>query len=51
MDETQGRGPVYAGTAALTTRETIETTRLARDIGCQAVSILTPFFTNLNQAN
>jgi 4-hydroxy-tetrahydrodipicolinate synthase len=49
VDETRGRVPVYAGTAALTTRETIETTRLARDVGCQAVSILTPFFTNLSQ--
>lgn len=49
IDETGGRVPVYAGTAALTTRETIETTKMARDLGVAAVSILTPFFTNLSQ--
>jgi 4-hydroxy-tetrahydrodipicolinate synthase len=49
VDETRGRVPVYAGTAALTTRETIELTKIARDIGASAVSILTPYFTNLSQ--
>ncbi|WP_433542805.1 4-hydroxy-tetrahydrodipicolinate synthase [Neomoorella humiferrea] len=49
IDETRGRVPVYAGTAALTTKEAIETTKMARDLGVDAVSILTPFFTNLNQ--
>lgn len=49
MDEARGRVPVYAGTAALTTRETIETTKMAADLGVAAVSILTPFFTNLSQ--
>ncbi|HWI62492.1 MAG TPA: 4-hydroxy-tetrahydrodipicolinate synthase [Symbiobacteriaceae bacterium] len=49
IDETRGRVPVYAGTAALTTRETIELTQLAYDLGASAVSILTPYFTNLNQ--
>lgn len=50
VEETNGRVPVYAGTAALTTRETIETTLMAQEVGCAAVSILTPFFTNLSQA-
>ncbi|OIQ07701.1 4-hydroxy-tetrahydrodipicolinate synthase [Moorella thermoacetica] len=49
IDEAGGRVPVYAGTAALTTREAIETTKMARDLGVDAVSILTPFFTNLSQ--
>lgn len=49
VDETRGRVPVYAGTAALTTRETIETTKMAQDLGVQAVSVLTPYFTNLSQ--
>lgn len=49
VDETRGRVPVYAGTAALTTRETIELTKMAEAVGCTTVSILTPFFTNLSQ--
>lgn len=50
VDEVRGRVPVYAGTAGMTTREAIETTKMARDLGVDAVSILTPYFTNLNQA-
>ncbi|HYF79367.1 MAG TPA: 4-hydroxy-tetrahydrodipicolinate synthase [Symbiobacteriaceae bacterium] len=49
VDEARGRVPIYAGTAALTTRETVETTQMAADLGVAAVSILTPFFTNLSQ--
>jgi 4-hydroxy-tetrahydrodipicolinate synthase len=48
VEETRGRVPVYAGTAAVTTRETIELTRLAEKAGADAVSILTPFFINPN---
>jgi 4-hydroxy-tetrahydrodipicolinate synthase len=44
VDETRGRVPVYAGTGAVTTREVIETTKMARDMGVSAVSILTPYF-------
>jgi 4-hydroxy-tetrahydrodipicolinate synthase len=43
-EEAAGRVPVYAGTAALTTREAITLTRAAEHIGVDAVSILTPFF-------
>ncbi|HEY8347280.1 MAG TPA: 4-hydroxy-tetrahydrodipicolinate synthase [Symbiobacteriaceae bacterium] len=50
MDETNGRVPVYAGTGALTTREVIELNKMAQDMGVAGVSILTPFFTNLSQA-
>src|SRR5512137_1627493 len=48
VDETRGRVPVYGGTAGVTTRETIELTRLAEKAGVDAVSILTPFFINPN---
>lgn len=48
MDETKGRVPVYAGTGAVTTREVIETTKMAVDLGVAAVSILTPYFLNPN---
>lgn len=49
IDEARGRVPVYIGTAALTTRETIQLTKMAQAAGASAVSILTPYFTNLSQ--
>jgi 4-hydroxy-tetrahydrodipicolinate synthase len=47
--ETRGRVPVYAGTGAVTTRETIETTKMAQDLGVSAVSVITPYFIIPNQ--
>lgn len=44
VDETRGRVPVYAGTGAVTTREAIETTKMAQDLGVNAVSVITPYF-------
>ena len=44
VEEANGRVPVYAGTAAITTPETIALTRLAEKVGVDAVSVLTPFF-------
>jgi 4-hydroxy-tetrahydrodipicolinate synthase len=44
VDEAGGRVPVYAGTAAISTRETIALTRVAERAGVDAVSILTPFY-------
>lgn len=38
------RVPVYAGTGAVTTRETIELTQMAEMCGVDAVSIVTPMF-------
>jgi 4-hydroxy-tetrahydrodipicolinate synthase len=48
VDETRGRVPVYAGSAAETTRETIALTRLAEKVGADAVSVLTPYFISPN---
>lgn len=48
VEETNGRVPVYAGTAAVTTREAIALTRVAEKAGVDAVSVLTPFFVNPN---
>ena len=48
VDEARGRVPVYAGTVGVTTRETIELTRMAEKIGIDAVSILTPYFIGPN---
>jgi 4-hydroxy-tetrahydrodipicolinate synthase len=44
VDETHGRVPVYGGTVGITTRETVQLTRLAEKAGIDAVSILTPYF-------
>ncbi len=48
VEETNRRVPVYAGTAAITTRETVALTRLAERAGVDAVSVLTPFFVSPN---
>ncbi len=44
VDEANGRVPVYAGTGDITTRTVIELSRYARDVGVDAVSVITPFF-------
>ena len=48
VDETNQRVPVYAGTAAVTTREAIQLTQAAEKAGADAVSVLTPYFINPN---
>ncbi|OGO09860.1 MAG: 4-hydroxy-tetrahydrodipicolinate synthase [Chloroflexi bacterium RBG_13_68_17] len=48
VDEAAGRVPVYAGSAAVTTREAIQLTRLAEEAGVDAVSVLTPYFISPN---
>jgi len=48
VEETNRRVPVYAGTAAVTTREAIQLTQAAEKAGVDAVSVLTPYFINPN---
>ncbi len=48
VEETNGKVPVYAGTAATSTHETITLTQLAEKAGVDAVSVLTPFFVSPN---
>jgi len=48
MEVTNKRVPVYVGTGAITTKETISFTRLATDIGVDAVSVITPVFISPN---
>lgn len=50
VDQTRGRVPVYAGTGAITTRETILLTRYAEEARVDAVSVLTPMFISPSQA-
>jgi 4-hydroxy-tetrahydrodipicolinate synthase len=49
VEETNQRVPVYAGSAAVTTREAIALTQRAEKVGVDAVSVLTPFFINPNE--
>lgn len=44
VDETDGKIPVIAGTGAPSTRETIALTRDAKDMGADAVLVVTPYF-------
>lgn len=44
IDENAGRVPVYAGTGGVTTREAVDLTLMARDLGVSAVSVITPYF-------
>lgn len=49
LDQAKGKVPIYAGTGAITTKETITLTKMAEDIGADAVSIITPFFISPTQ--
>ncbi|HUX41350.1 MAG TPA: 4-hydroxy-tetrahydrodipicolinate synthase [Rectinemataceae bacterium] len=49
MDQTAGRVPVYAGTAGITTRETVALTHIAEECKVDAVSVLTPMFVSPSQ--
>ena len=49
VEQAAGRVPVYAGTAAATTREAIQLTQSAEECGVDAVSILTPYFISPNE--
>jgi 4-hydroxy-tetrahydrodipicolinate synthase len=44
VDEVDGKMPVIAGTGAMSTRETIQLTKDARDIGVDAALVVTPFY-------
>jgi 4-hydroxy-tetrahydrodipicolinate synthase len=49
LEQAKGKVPVYAGTGAISTKETISLTKMAEDIGADAVSIITPFFISPSQ--
>jgi 4-hydroxy-tetrahydrodipicolinate synthase len=44
VDAVDGRIPVYLGSGAVTTKESIALTRLAEDVGARAASVVTPYF-------
>lgn len=49
VEETNARIPVYAGTGCISTRETIEQSKMAMDIGADVLSIITPGFAAASQ--
>ncbi|MGL5513601.1 MAG: 4-hydroxy-tetrahydrodipicolinate synthase, partial [Sporomusa sp.] len=49
MDQVAGRVPVYVGASAITTKECIKLTRLAKKYQAAAVTVLTPMFITPNE--
>lgn len=49
LEETNGRVPVYAGTGCISTKETIEQSKMAMDAGADVLSIITPSFAMASQ--
>jgi 4-hydroxy-tetrahydrodipicolinate synthase len=48
MDETNGKVPVVAGTGSMSTWETIQLTKDAKDLGVDAALVVTPFYFKLS---
>jgi 4-hydroxy-tetrahydrodipicolinate synthase len=44
IEEAKGRVPVYGGTGAISTRDAIELSLMAEEVGCDAVVMITPFY-------
>jgi 4-hydroxy-tetrahydrodipicolinate synthase len=49
VQHVRGRVPVYAGTGAETTRETVRLTKMAEREGASGVSVITPYFVSPSQ--
>jgi len=49
LEATNKRVPVYAGTGAITTKESIKLTEMATELGVDALSVITPYFILPNQ--
>lgn len=49
VEETNGRVPIYAGTGCIGTKDTIEQSLMAKDIGADILSIITPSFAAASQ--
>jgi len=44
-----GRVPVYVGTGMITTAQSVRMTKIARDLGAAAISVITPYFIRPSQ--
>jgi 4-hydroxy-tetrahydrodipicolinate synthase len=49
VERTAGRVPVYVGTGCISTRETIFMSRKAKELGADALSIVSPYFVAVSQ--
>jgi 4-hydroxy-tetrahydrodipicolinate synthase len=49
VDETRGRVPVYAGTGCIWTRDTVELSLAAKNLGVDALSIVSPYYVAVSQ--
>ncbi|NTW95356.1 MAG: 4-hydroxy-tetrahydrodipicolinate synthase [Erysipelotrichaceae bacterium] len=49
IDQVKGRVPVYAGTGCISTKETIEQSLVAKELGADVISIITPSFATASQ--
>lgn len=49
IDQVAGRVPVYAGTGAISTKETIEQSKMAEAAGADILSVITPWFAKASQ--
>ena len=49
IDQVNGRVPVYAGTGCISTKETIEQSKMAQAAGADVLSIITPSFAAASQ--
>ncbi len=49
VEQTKGRVPVIGGTGSNSTKETIELTQQAKDVGCDAVLLVVPYYNKPTQ--
>ncbi len=49
VDEVKGRVPVYVGTGCITTQETIELSKIAKELGADVLSVISPYFSGISQ--
>lgn len=49
VEEVNGRVPVYAGTGCITTQATIKLSKIAKEIGVDALSVISPYFVSVSQ--
>lgn len=49
VEQVNGRVPVYAGCGCITTRDTIELSKKAEELGADVLSLITPYFAAISQ--
>ncbi|HIU87381.1 MAG TPA: 4-hydroxy-tetrahydrodipicolinate synthase [Candidatus Avilachnospira avistercoris] len=49
IDQVNGRVPVYAGTGCISTKETVEMSKMAKSMGADVLSVITPSFAVASQ--